>query len=107
MTVTFTPAAQRDTRWRRERAARLGLGDLLLVATSCFVALAIGLAYVGRRRTAGSRDAAAVHLGRPGSDEAVVRRTHARSVSQPAPPVEHLVHRRLPSHRAALAHAGR
>src|SRR5438046_676370 len=48
MTVTFTPAAQRDTRWRRERAARFGLGDLLLVATSCFVALAIGLAYVGR-----------------------------------------------------------
>lgn len=48
MAVTFTPAAERGTRWRRERAGRFGLGDLLLVATSCFVALAIGLAYVGR-----------------------------------------------------------
>src|SRR6266849_853032 len=48
MTVTFTPAAERGTRWRRERAGRFGLADFLLVATSGFVALAIGLAYVGR-----------------------------------------------------------
>ena len=48
MTVTFTPAAERDTRWRRETAARFGFGDLVLVATSCFVALAIGLAYPDR-----------------------------------------------------------
>src|SRR6185503_14615725 len=48
MTVTFTPAAERDTRRQRERARRFGIGDLLLVATSCFVALAIALAYVGR-----------------------------------------------------------
>ena len=48
MTVTFTPAAERDTRWRRESAARFGFGDLVLVATSCFVALAIALTYAGR-----------------------------------------------------------
>ena len=48
MAVTFTPAAERDTRRHRERAARFATGDLILVATSCVIALAIGLAYAGR-----------------------------------------------------------
>jgi cell division protein FtsW (lipid II flippase) len=48
MAVTFTPAAERGVRWRRERESRFGVGDLVLVATSSVVALAIALAYVGR-----------------------------------------------------------
>jgi cell division protein FtsW (lipid II flippase) len=48
MAVTFTPAGERATRRRRERASRLRLGDLVLISTSCVVALAIGLAYAGR-----------------------------------------------------------
>ena len=48
MAVTFTPAAERDASRRRARATRVGAGDLILVATSCVVALAIALAYVSR-----------------------------------------------------------
>jgi cell division protein FtsW (lipid II flippase)/cell division protein FtsI/penicillin-binding protein 2 len=48
MAVTFLPAAERAASWQRQRVARVGLGDLVLLATSCVVALAIGLAYVGR-----------------------------------------------------------
>jgi cell division protein FtsW (lipid II flippase) len=48
MAVTFTAAAERDAIWRRARVARFAVGDLVLVATSCVVALAIALAYAGR-----------------------------------------------------------
>src|SRR5262249_4156216 len=56
MTVTFTPAAERIARHRRERSARFGRGDLVLVATSFVVALAIGLAYAGRFATLADPD---------------------------------------------------
>lgn len=50
MSVTYIPSAERSDRWRLERAARISLPDLLLIATSCIAAVAIGLAYVGRIR---------------------------------------------------------
>jgi cell division protein FtsW (lipid II flippase) len=48
MAVTFTSAAERGVRAQRERATRLVPGDLLLAATSCVIAIAITLAYLGR-----------------------------------------------------------
>src|SRR5947208_14828393 len=66
MAVTFTPAAEREVRWRRERASGFLFGDRVLVATSCVVALAIGLAYVGRlaalERSDRTRAGAAINL---------------------------------------------
>lgn len=49
MTVTYTPAAERDLR-RTRRTARPLLPDALLCATSLVVALGIGLALFGRMR---------------------------------------------------------
>ena len=48
MAVTYVSAEQRGLRLQRERASQFGHADLVLVATSCVVALAIGLAYAGR-----------------------------------------------------------
>ena len=47
MTVTYTPAAERDLR-RTRRATRPRLPDALLFATSLVVALGIALGYLGR-----------------------------------------------------------
>jgi cell division protein FtsW (lipid II flippase) len=49
MSVTYTTAAERDTR-RLWRETRPGWPEPLLAATSCVAALAIGLACVGRLR---------------------------------------------------------
>jgi cell division protein FtsW (lipid II flippase) len=49
MTVTYTPAAERDLR-RSRRATRPGFSDAMLWATSLVVALGIALAYLGRVR---------------------------------------------------------
>ena len=48
MGATYTTAAQRDTQQRQFRERGIDLFDLLLVATSGVVALAILLAYAGR-----------------------------------------------------------
>jgi len=48
MAVTVTTAAQRILRLRREHASQFGPADLALAATSCVLALGIGLAYLGR-----------------------------------------------------------
>ena len=48
MTLTYTPAAERDTRRARQRARALGISDVLMLATSCVALFAIGLAYAGR-----------------------------------------------------------
>ncbi|MEP7310528.1 MAG: FtsW/RodA/SpoVE family cell cycle protein [Acidobacteriota bacterium] len=48
MTVTYTSAADRDSRRTHQRARRFGAADLLMWATSCVAFFAIGLAYTGR-----------------------------------------------------------
>jgi cell division protein FtsW (lipid II flippase) len=50
MTVTYMPAAVRDTRRTRQRARMFGVSDFLMWATSCVALFAIGLAYTGRLR---------------------------------------------------------
>jgi hypothetical protein len=50
MTVTYTSAADREVLRTRQRARRLGVSDLLLVATSSVALFAISLAYIGRVR---------------------------------------------------------
>ena len=61
MAVTVTRAAERSVRQQRERASRFEAGDAVLLATACFVALAIALAYAGRF-------AALEHAFRPRAD---------------------------------------
>jgi hypothetical protein len=48
MTLTYTPAAERDTLRTRQRASTIGVADLLMLATSCVALFAISLAYAGR-----------------------------------------------------------
>jgi cell division protein FtsW (lipid II flippase) len=50
MTVTYTSAADRDTRRTRRHARLFGVADALMWATSCVALLAISLAYTGRFR---------------------------------------------------------
>ena len=50
MSVTYTSAAERDVRRRRQRTSRLELSGLLLATTSCVAILGITLAYAGRLR---------------------------------------------------------
>jgi cell division protein FtsW (lipid II flippase) len=57
MTLTYTAAAERDTRRTRQRARVFGVSDLLFVATSCVALSAIGLAYAGRLRVFDAADA--------------------------------------------------
>ena len=48
MTVTYTSAADRDSRRTHQRARPFGAADLLMWATSCVAFFAISLAYTGR-----------------------------------------------------------
>jgi cell division protein FtsW (lipid II flippase) len=57
MTVTYTLAAERDTRRTRRRARMFGVSDLLMLATSCVALFAIGLAYTGRLHTFAASEA--------------------------------------------------
>jgi cell division protein FtsW (lipid II flippase) len=50
MTLTYTPASERDTRRTRQRARAIGIADLLMWATSCVAVFAIALACAGRLR---------------------------------------------------------
>ncbi len=50
MTVTYTSAAERDVRRRRQRISRFDLSGLLLAVTSTVAVFGIALAYVGRLR---------------------------------------------------------
>src|SRR5438132_13879791 len=50
MTLTYTLAAERDTRRTRQHARLFGVSDLLMWATSCVALFAISLAYTGRFR---------------------------------------------------------
>ena len=61
MAVTVTRAAERSVRRERERASRFEVGDAVLVAIACFVALTVALAYAGRL-------AALEHAFRPRAD---------------------------------------
>ena len=54
--VTYTSAAERDTRRTQQRARTFGVSDLLIVATSLVALLAIGLAYAGRLRVFDASD---------------------------------------------------
>src|SRR5262245_25743562 len=48
MPVTYTTASQRDAQRSARLDRRFGMQDLLLIATSIVVVMAIGLAYAGR-----------------------------------------------------------
>src|SRR5882724_764433 len=50
MTLTYTPASERDTRRTRQRARTPGISDLLMWVTSCVALFAIALACAGRVR---------------------------------------------------------
>lgn len=54
MAVTFTRAADRVVRQQRLLANRFAAGDIVLLAASSLVLIAIGLAYTGRIRGAGA-----------------------------------------------------
>jgi hypothetical protein len=50
LTVSYTTAADRDSRRTRQRAQKFGSHDVLMWATTCVALLAISLAYSGRLR---------------------------------------------------------